>query len=130
MLAIDTNVLIRLFVNDNTPQHALVKSFFSKLGLGEQVFVSLVVTTELVWVLESAYGFDRESIAEMIGLLLEAEQVSLQKSNAVYCALQMYRRGADFADALISALSEDAGCTATLTLDKRAVIKARMTHLG
>jgi len=129
MLAVDTNVLIRLFVDDNTLQHQTVKSFFSELDPSERVFVSLVVTTELVWVLESVYGFSKERISDAIDLLLETGQVSLQKSIAVYFATQLYRKGADFADALISALAEDAGCSATLTLDKRAIKKAGMTLL-
>jgi predicted nucleic-acid-binding protein len=129
MRAIDTNVLIRLLVNDDQAQHAKVKKLFNDLGESEQVYVSLVVITELVWVLESGYGFDRAKISDTLDFLLEVGQVSFQNSIAIYSALRMYRKGADFADALISALASDAGCTEILTFDKGAVGKARMSLL-
>ena len=130
MLAIDTNVLVRLFVDDDSKQHKAVKEFFENLDESEQVYVSLVVITELVWILESAFDLHREGIAEIIDSLLESGQVSFQNSVAVYYALKSYKDGADFADALIAASANDAGCSGTLTFDKNAVKKAGMTLLS
>jgi len=129
MLAIDTNILVRLFVDDDSSQHHTVKEFFKGIGESEQVFVSLIVITELVWVLESGYGYKRGEISEIIAILLEVEQISFQNSIALYFALQLYKKGADFADSLITALANDAGCTRTMTFDKKAVRNAGMTLL-
>jgi len=129
VLAVDTNVLVRLFVNDESKQHQAVKAFFANLDDSEQVYVSLVVVTELVWVLESAFALDKGIIAKILETLLESGQASFQNSIAVYYAVQSYKQGADFADALIAALAKDAGCPKTLTFDKGAVKKAGMALL-
>jgi predicted nucleic-acid-binding protein len=130
MYAIDTNVLVRLFVNDDQQQHNQAKKLFQGLKQNEQVYICSVVTVELVWVLESVYGFQREAIAQTITYLLQVEQVSLENSIAFYQANKLYRDGADFADAMISTLAASAGCSATLTFDKSAVKKAGMTMLN
>jgi len=130
MIAVDTNVLVRLFVNDDSNQHKAVKSFFEGLNETEQVYVSLIVTIELVWILESVFELKADKIAEILESLLESSQVSYQNSTAVYYALQSYKSGADFADALIASLANDAGCSRTLTFDKGAVKKTGMTLLS
>jgi len=129
MHAIDTNILVRLFVNDNQQQHDKAKKLFESLGENEQVYICSVVIVELVWVLESVYSFKRETIADTITYLLQTEQVSFENSIALFSANKLYRNGADFADALISASAAIAGCTSTLTFDKSAVNKAEMTLL-
>ncbi len=129
MYAIDTNVLIRFLINDNLSQHEIVKKFFADLENSEQAYISLVVITELIWVLESSYGFDREKISETVDFLLETEQLSFQDSLSIFYALRLYKKGVDFADALISALAADAGCSETLTFDKGAVKKAKMVEM-
>ena len=130
MRAIDTNVLIRLFVNDDSEQHHTVKNFFANLKDTEQVYVSLVVVTELVWVLESGYAQSKDVIVQILGALLETAQLSFQNSIALADALSLYKNGADFADSLITAQAADAGCLETLTFDKKAAKKAGMTLLA
>jgi len=130
MLAIDTNVLVRLFVDDDSRQHATVKKFFKNLDESGLVYVSLVAITELVWVLESVFELSKEQITEILTSLLESQQVTCQNSVAIYYALQSYSKGADFADTLIAALAKDAGCSKTLTFDKGAVKKAGMSLLS
>ena len=129
LLTVDTNILVRLFVNDGSGQHKRVTRFFAELDESEQVFVGLTVITELVWVFESVFALDRERIAGVIESLLDSQQVSLQNSAAVYYAVQSYKKGADFADALIAATAKEAGCLRTLTFDQAAAKKAGMELL-
>jgi len=130
MRAVDTNVLVRLFIDDNSDQHHKVKEFFANLGESDQIYVSLIVVTELVWVLESSYEYSREVIAQIIEVLLETGLASFQNSVALFDAMKMYKNGADFADSLITALAIDAGCSETLTFDRKATKKAKMTLLN
>ena len=55
MRAIDTNVLIRILVLNDHEQHQIARSFFAGLEPSEQVYISTVALTELVWVLEGTY---------------------------------------------------------------------------
>jgi predicted nucleic-acid-binding protein len=53
MFAVDTSVLIRLFVDDDHGQHRQATEYFMGLGESQQVYVGLVVITDVVWVLKS-----------------------------------------------------------------------------
>lgn len=58
MLALDTNVLVRILIDDTQfiDQCAAARALASAAG---EVYVPQVVQIETVWVLESAYGFAR-----------------------------------------------------------------------
>ena len=80
-----------------------------------------MVLCELVWVLESAYGYPRTTVAATLENLLRAAELEVDAADAAWPALASYRGGgADFADALIGRLNRNAGCDATATLDKAA----------
>src|SRR5882757_4840740 len=82
-------------------------------------FVSLVVLSELHWVLRRAYNVSREDVATVVRRLLDAREITVQEPDAVRRALN--RPGpADFPDALISELGLLAGCDYTATFDRRA----------
>jgi predicted nucleic-acid-binding protein len=55
MIAIDTNILVRLLINDETAQ-AQVDLAKGLLKLAKQVYLSQIVQIEMVWVLETAYN--------------------------------------------------------------------------
>jgi predicted nucleic-acid-binding protein len=54
MIAIDTNILVRLLINDETAQ-AQVDLAKDLLKRAKQVYISQIVQIEMVWVLETAY---------------------------------------------------------------------------
>ncbi len=54
MIAIDTNILVRLLINDETAQ-AQVDLAKGLLKRAKQVYISQIVQIEMVWVLETAY---------------------------------------------------------------------------
>ena len=80
-----------------------------------------MVLCELVWVLETAYGYSRDQITEVLDLILHTRQFRIQEREIMRAALNIYRRGtADFADAVIGHGNRAAGCETTYTFDRKA----------
>ena len=101
MIAVDTNVLIRLLIDDPTAaeQMALAKAL---LKTAKKVFVPQIVQVELVWVLENAYGFERNAIIVVLQHLQKSPVYLLQQPTQFDAALENYAtHPADFSDYLI-----------------------------
>ena len=60
MIAVDTNVLVRLIVADDAVQGKRAAKLFAQSA---GVFVAKTVVLETAWVLQSAYGFSRHDVA-------------------------------------------------------------------
>lgn len=119
-VSVDTNVVVRLLVGDDTKQAGKV----SKLFESHDVLLVTTVILESEWVLRSAYGFDRQKIATAFARLFGLPQVRLSHPETVYDALAGYRKGMDFADALH--LAGSSGADQFATFDKKLVRKAGM----
>ncbi|MCX6603923.1 MAG: type II toxin-antitoxin system VapC family toxin [Acidobacteria bacterium] len=116
MRAVDTNVLVRLLVQDNEAQVAEAERF-----LGSGAWVSTVVLAETIWALESVYELDAMAVATAVGMLLGHEKVSLEASDAVVEAVRVFREkpGLGFSDCLILHLAKRAGHTPLGTFDTK-----------
>lgn len=130
MIGLDTNVLVRYLVQDDARQAARATRLIESLSTAEPGFVSSVVLTEAVWVLESCYNADAARIGDVVEILLRTDAIRVDHTEVVWRALRRFRdaRG-DFSDALIAALAREAGCTTTYTFDRGAVKHAGMTFL-
>ena len=96
MIAVDTNVVVRMLAKDDPRQTASARALF---GSGE-IWISKTVLIETAWVLGKTYDFDEESIqAAFIGLL-GLPNVQVEDEAAVADALALFREGLEFPDAL------------------------------
>lgn len=78
--------------------------------------------TETVWVLERAYGFGDHEIAVAIERTLQTDVLLVESEREVFTAMIAIKEGrGSFADALIGALNIKAGCSGTLTFDRKAL---------
>ncbi|MFN6961848.1 MAG: PIN domain-containing protein [Rhodocyclaceae bacterium] len=120
MIGLDTNVLIRILVDDGSPQVAQARQYVSAAAAaGHDFFIDTVVLAETVWVLDSVFGYRRHDIATVIDALLGNAAYLLADREAVMAALAHYRASsADFSDCLIVARCRASGCAGTATLDK------------
>jgi len=123
MIGLDTNVLVRYLTQDDPIQSRratdLIERQVTELNPG---FVSIVAMTETAWVLERAYGLDAREIAAAIERTLQADVLVVEDEQQVFVAMTALRDGrGSFADALIGALGERAGCSHTATFDRRAL---------
>ncbi len=120
MIGVDTNVLIRLLTTDSTDQHATAVAFFDARSPLEPAFLSAVTVAETIWVLRRSYRFTPEKIGECIDQLMESEDVHIEGRENLRLMLARGFRPAQIADYLITYLSRRAGCTHTITFDRRA----------
>ena len=96
MIAVDTNVLVRIVVEDDANQVARARAF---MDVQDRVFISKTVLLEMGWVL-GTYRLTREAIVSAIRRILAVSNVVVEDNPAVMLALEWYERGMDFADAL------------------------------
>ena len=122
MKGIDTNILVRYFVNDDTAQTRLAQMYIDTLCEREHnVFISAVVLCELVWVLRRVYGYDKRTIADALEKILNTEQFVFDYYDAFLSAIESYQSiNIDFADLLIANINRFHGCESTVTFDKDA----------
>jgi len=123
-MAIDTNVLVRLLVNDD-PVQALRAA--ESIDASAACFVPITVVLELEWVLRGAYKLPREAVISAFEGLLAIKQVHVEQETLVRQALAWHRGGLDFADALHLARSE--GCVALLSFDRQLAQLASQLEL-
>ncbi|MGD0958658.1 MAG: type II toxin-antitoxin system VapC family toxin [Methylomonas sp.] len=102
MIAIDTNVLVRLAVDDHPQQAEIVQNLLKT----HRTFISRTALLETEWVLRCRYKFPRESLHAFFQLLLQTENIDLEDMHTVKRALDWYLLGADFADALHLAICD------------------------
>ncbi len=98
MIAIDTNVLLRLLVDDPNEkvQARLARQLLVKQG---EAWVSAIVLVETLWVLQSRYKLAKNEIVEVIEKLLQHPKMHLENAFSVNEALTVYRDcNAGFAD--------------------------------
>ncbi|MEA3276846.1 MAG: type II toxin-antitoxin system VapC family toxin [Pseudomonadota bacterium] len=101
MIAVDTNLLVRILVDD-PGQPAQVDAARALASKARQVFVPLVVQVETVWVLESGYGLPKEKVAHALEQLEVNDAFALEDENLCHSALELYRSSnADYADCVI-----------------------------
>lgn len=123
-VGIDTNILLRLVVNDDPAQRQRVLSFGSLLNVRYRGFVPLVCLVEMDWALCSQYGFTRQQSIDAIWKITRLRGVDVESHETVERALLLAKdRNVDLADALIAGQATAHGCIATMTLDKRAAAR-------
>jgi len=129
MIALDTNILARFYVDDPTDPEAAKQRPIARRVLGEspQVFVPLTVILELEWVLRAFYGFAAEDFVRVIRHLLGLPNVSVEDWSRISDALAWHEEGLDFADALH--LLASSHCSEFVSFDDRRFAR-RAKRLG
>ena len=123
-VALDTNMLVRLLVNDDLAQ---AEQAAALIDASSACFVPITVALELEWVLRGAYKLPRESVISAFEGLLAIRHLHLEQEQLVKRALEWHRQGMDFADALHLARSE--GCGALISFDRHLALLAGQLNL-
>jgi predicted nucleic-acid-binding protein len=109
MIALDTNVIVRVVTRDDPQQVAAALAVMQSGDL----WVSKTVLLETEWVLRYSYQLSRASIAETFRKLLGYRQLQVEDRGTVLRALTWFANGLDFADSLHLASSQEAERFAT-----------------
>jgi predicted nucleic-acid-binding protein len=118
MIALDTNILARLLLADDSKQFAQAREL---LSLTKDFTAPITVMLELVWVLET-YELSSAEISEALSKLLSLPNFKPAHEAQLREALALYTQGMDFADALHWRLS--AGEEQFVTMDRKMASKA------
>ncbi len=122
MTAVDTNILVRIVVNDDPAQSARAAEF---LRQQDRVFLAKTVLLEVEWVLRSAYRLGRREILAILRGILAMGSVEVEDEAAVVQAMRWFEEGMDFADSLHVA---SAGTHRFATFD--VALQRRARHIG
>ena len=119
MIAVDTNILIRLLTKDDLSQAKRA----AKVIESDNIFIPKTVLLETEWVLRHAYGIGQDAITSAFQKMMGLPNVSVEDSQTVIQAISWYESGLDFADALHLASSMKAD--KFVTFDSAFIRKAR-----
>lgn len=120
MIAFDTNVLLRLLLNDEPRQARQAQALVDRAASrSDRVLLPDIVLCELEWVLGAVYEVPKSEIIRTLRRLLDTEAFAFLDRAAVAAALRDYEEGSgDFSDYLIGATAARAGAATTYTFDR------------
>jgi predicted nucleic-acid-binding protein len=124
VIAIDTNVLVRLLVRDDAAQGDAARALFAR----EEVWIGKTVLFETIWVLRAVYEIKEATILQALESALGLPGVHVEDSGSVARALAAAAAGMDITDALHAA-STPAQARAFVTFDKKLARRGR-SRLG
>lgn len=119
MIALDTNILVRLITRDDEKQYAqAVQAIEEALEAAEVILISDVVVCELLWVLGRAFSVPRNKLLDLVEGLLNRDGFLLESRESIEDALTECQAGkGDFADYLIAAKTRRLGARHLITFD-------------
>jgi predicted nucleic-acid-binding protein len=115
MRAVDTNVVVRLVVEDDPRQAAAAERFIEG-----GAWVSVLALAESVWVLNNVFDLRVDELATAIEMLLNHADLVLQEEEAVARSLELFRArpALGFSDCLMVELARKAGHLPLGTFDR------------
>jgi predicted nucleic-acid-binding protein len=113
MIAVDTNVIVRLLTKDDDIQYAQSLALFQE----NTIFISDTVILETEWVLRFSYAFQPSDVYQSLSQLLGLPNVQVTEANRLALALQLHTSGLGFSDAFHLACCQH--CSALYTFDKQ-----------
>lgn len=120
MTSFDTNVVVRLVVEDDPEQCERAGIAFRRCVSEGGVFFSATVLVEVAWVLRVACKLDRAAIAAALRRLVGSAGVTVEHDAIVRRAISAFEVGpADFSDYVILESSREANALPVMTFDER-----------
>ena len=115
MLAVDTNVLVRLLARDDAKQ-----ALAADQAIAKGAWISHLVLAEAIWVLDAVYARTPKQLIAAMDLLLIHESLVLQDADVVNAALSQFRAKPTlgFSDCLVLEIARKAGHMPLATFDK------------
>lgn len=117
----DTNFLLRYYLDDVPVQAKKARSMIEAAIKGDlELVTDLVVICEMVWVMDSYYELDRQSIVEKINNLYQTPGITVINGEVLPSALISYiEKNVDFTDAVIASSAISNGISYIASFDKK-----------
>lgn len=124
MIGLDTNVLVRYLTQDDPIQSPLATEFIEQqLSTNNLGIISHIVLSEVAWVLNRAYHYSREQVAQALHAILTCQEFQVEVADLAVLAWQDYVQGnADFSDYLLARTHQKLGAAYTVTFDRKAAL--------
>jgi len=119
VIALDTNVIARVILNDAPEQYDAALAALSADG----AFISSTVLLELIWVLDSVGGLSDSEILEAMETLASRPNLTIVSPDACDEFLRLWRGGLDAEDAAHLAFASDVD--GFVTFDRALVKRAK-----
>ncbi len=116
-VALDTNLIVRLIVDDDAAQADQVQRL---LDAADEVVISSITLCEVVWVLRRSYKMSAATVATALRSIADIQSVTIDRQ-AFEAGLAMLKAGGDFADGCILFEAKRAKCDHLATLDQTFV---------
>jgi predicted nucleic-acid-binding protein len=129
VIAVDTNILARFYCDDADDPEAARQRPRARKVMTESpaVFVPLTAVLELEWVMRGFYELPPAATCDALEHLIGMQHVTVERWEAIKDAVDLHRKGFDFADALHWACSRS--CTRLATFDEKTFAR-RARKLG
>ncbi len=100
MIFIDTNIFLRYFEQKESPECKRVEELFHAIISGDVIcFTNTMVISEIIWVLDKYYGWNKQEICDNIELILNTPNIKIKERTILHHAILVYRQyGIDFID--------------------------------
>ena len=126
MIGIDTNILVRAFLEDDKEQAEAAKKLMEAAARQNHLFISSYALLEFVWVLK-VKKFTRKEIYESIITLTDSPGITIGHREVVLSAAEKFSKGkADFGDYMIFSEGEKYGAKNLKTFDHALIDE--LTH--
>ena len=118
MIGIDTNILVRAFLEDDKIQSQEAQQILKTASDKNNLFIASYAILEFVWVLK-VYKFSRQEIYDAVIILVDSPGITIGNREVVIAALEHYIKGkADFGDYMILSEGLEYGSKRLKTFDK------------
>ena len=126
----DTNFLLRFYLDDIPDQASKAKRMIQAAKEGALLLVTdLIVICEMVWVMDSFYGLDKEQISEKMTNLYRTPGISIINGELLSDSLAVYvDKNIDFTDAVIGVSATKNHIEYLASFEKKHM--GRMADLG
>jgi len=128
MIGLDTNILVRFVAQDDPVNSPRSKAIMKSLSASEPGWIAVTAIAEFAWVMARTFRVSRPDICIMLNMFLNWPEIVVEQADLVRKAVNLYRTGkAEFTDYLVASAGQLAGCSHTLTFDRKAAKSAGMT---
>lgn len=120
MIGVDTNILLRLWLDDDPAQGRRIDTLLAEHGSAPgSLLVTDVVLAEAVWTLRSVFAQDKAAQLSAVRSLLDEAAFAFEDRDAIGRAVAMFESAScGFSDCLVVAKHAHRGCDFTATFDR------------
>lgn len=120
MIALDTNALIRMLIEDDEDQAKMVRELVKQVETNSgQILILSEMLIETVWVLESVYQCTRGEIIGFLETLFRTTTFVTAEPALFRTVVSQYKQGGEFADLIIVNQSKRFQAIKLISFDKK-----------